>query len=96
MKRKISTSVKAGGSAFVAAGLLTACFGGGNDSNSGPTSPPAASTSVPASALVSSAAYESFTDSTIASSTSETTEPLTADNVDTAPASETDEPASVS
>ncbi len=90
-----SASMKTAGTALAAAGLLTACFGGGNNDATVVMPPPAAATGVPDSALASSSAYEAFTDKT-ASSTTETAEPLTADNVATPPGSETDEPAAVS
>ena len=94
--RTSSSSVKVAGTAVVAAGLLTACFGGGNDGNGMTPTPPMAATSVPDSALASSTAYESFTDTTASASASETAEPLSADNVSVPPSSETDEPAAVS
>ena len=93
MKRNISPSTKTAGTAIAAAGLLTACLGGGGSESVMPP-PPTVATSVPDSALASSSAYESFTDKT-ASTSSETSEPLTADNVATPPSSETDEPAPV-
>ena len=94
-KTNTSPSMKTAGTAIAAAGLLTACFGGGSNDPGVMMPPPAAATSVPDSALASSSAYEAFTDKT-ASASSETAEPLTADNVTTPPASETDEPAAVS
>ncbi len=99
MKNRNSTtsaSMKVAGTAVAAAGLLTACFGGGNDGHGMTPTPPMASTSVPDSALASSTAYETFTDTTATSHTSETAEPLSADNVGVPPASETDEPVAVS
>ncbi|MFG6487221.1 hypothetical protein ACG04R_11115 [Roseateles sp. BYS78W] len=93
MNNNETSALRAAGAAIVAAGLLTACFGGGDGVNL--PAPPMAATAVPDSALVSSTAYESFTDTTASSST-ETAEPLAADNISTPPSSETDEPASVS
>jgi hypothetical protein len=79
--------------AIGAALMLAGCFGGDGDGDSGvPGDPKPAS--VPDSALGSSTAYTQFT-LTTSQSSSETAEPLTADNVTTPPASETDEPASV-
>ncbi|WP_431286345.1 hypothetical protein [Roseateles chitinivorans] len=79
--------------AVAAAVMLAGCFGGDGDVDSGvPGDPKPAS--VPDSALGSSTAYTQFT-LTTSQSSSETDEPLTADNVTTPPASETDEPASV-
>lgn len=80
--------------AIAAAAMVAGCFGGGDDGDGGgPVD--ATPTSVPDSALGSSAAYTQFT-LTTSQSSSETAEPLTADNVTTPPASETDEPVSVS
>jgi hypothetical protein len=79
--------------AIAAAAMVAGCFGGGGDDGGGgpiDTTP----ASVPDSALGSSTAYTQFT-LTTSQSSSETAEPLTADNVTTPPASETDEPASV-
>lgn len=95
IKSTNSSSMKTAGTAVAAAGLLTACFGGGTDTSNMMPTPPTMATSVPDSALASSTAYEGFTDTT-ASTSSETAEPLTADNVGTPPSSETDEPAPVS
>ncbi|WP_431046169.1 hypothetical protein [Roseateles sp. L2-2] len=79
--------------AVAAAVMVAGCFGGDGDGDSGvPGDPKPAS--VPDSALGSSTAYTQFT-LTTSQSSSETAEPLTADNVTTPPASETDEPASV-
>jgi hypothetical protein len=80
-------------SAIAAAAMVAGCFGGGGGGDDGPGDPVA--TSVPDSALGSSSAYTQFT-LTTSQSSSETAEPLTAGNLTTAPASETDEPASVS
>ncbi len=77
----------------VAAGVMTGCFGGGGDDGSPIVSTPAAS--VPDSALASATAYTQFTLATTLSS-SETAEPLTADNVTTPPSTDTDEPVPVS
>ena len=79
--------------AIAAAAMVAGCFGGGGDDGGGgpiDTTP----ASVPDSALGSSTAYTQFT-LTTSQSSSETAEPLTANNVTTPPASETDEPASV-
>ncbi|ANH67648.1 hypothetical protein ABE85_08850 [Mitsuaria sp. 7] len=81
--------------AIAAAAMVAGCFGGGGDdggSGGGPIDTTPAS--VPDSALGSSTAYTQFT-LTTSQSSSETAEPLTANNVTTPPASETDEPASV-
>lgn len=79
-------------SAIAAAALMAGCFGGGGgDSTSEPGEP---SGVIPASALASSTAYTQFTLATSQSS-SETAEPLSADNVTVPPSSETDEPAPV-
>lgn len=80
-------------SAVAAAAALVAGCGGGSDSGGMPGG--ATGTSVPDSALASSMAYTQFT-LTTSQSTSETAEPLTADNVTVPPASETDEPVPVS
>ncbi|WP_431262348.1 hypothetical protein ACQ859_19620 [Roseateles chitinivorans] len=82
--------------AIAAAAMVAGCFGGGGGGDDGggvPGDPTPAS--VPDSALGSSTAYTQFT-LTTSQSSSETAEPLTADKVTTPPASETDEPASVS
>ncbi|WP_431256957.1 hypothetical protein ACQ86G_20000 [Roseateles chitinivorans] len=80
--------------AIAGAAMVAGCFGGGGGGDDGgPVD--ATPASVPDSALGSSTAYTQFT-LTTAQSSSETAEPLTADNVTTPPASETDEPASVS
>lgn len=79
--------------AIAAAAMVAGCFGGGDGDGGGPVD--ATPASVPDSALGSSAAYTQFT-LTTSQSSSETAEPLTADNVTTPPASETDEPVSVS
>lgn len=81
---------KAGLSALLAAALLGACGGGGGDDGT-PMTPPAEATMVPAGALVSSLAYTQFV-LQLSQTSSETSEPLSADNVTTAPSSETDEP----
>ncbi|MBO9686289.1 MAG: hypothetical protein J7598_06735 [Mitsuaria chitosanitabida] len=81
-------------SAIAAAAALVAGCGGGSDSG-GMSGGGATSASVPDSALGSSMAYTQFT-LTTSQSTSETAEPLTADNVTVAPSSETDEPVPVS
>lgn len=86
-------SVHTLGMALVAAGLLAAC--GGGDDYIEPVVPPAVAASVPDSALASSSAYTQFVSQT-ATASSETSEPLTASNVNVPPSSETDEPVSVS
>ncbi|OWQ48283.1 hypothetical protein CDL60_06815 [Roseateles noduli] len=80
--------------AVAAAVMVAGCFGGDGDGDSGIPGDPVTPASVPDSALGSSTAYTQFT-LTTSQSSSETAEPLTADNVTTPPASETDEPASV-
>ena len=87
-----STPALALTSVAAAALLLAGCFGGGGGSTDMPGGPTAAE--VPESALASSTAYTQFTLST-AQSSSETTEPLSADKVGTPPSSETDEPVTV-
>ena len=78
----------------IAAALMVAgCFGGGGDDGGGGPGD-VTPASVPDSALGSSTAYTQFT-LTTSQSSSETAEPLTAGNVTTPPASETDEPAPV-
>lgn len=79
--------------ALAAAAVAVGCFGGGDDDDMTPPGQ-AMGTSVPDSALASSTAYTQFTLMT-SQATSETAEPLTADNVTVPPASETDEPAPV-
>lgn len=79
--------------AIAGAALLAACGGGSDDDHAPPDNQPA--TAVPDSALASSSAYTQFT-LTTAQAGSETAEPLSADKVMVPPASETDEPASVS
>lgn len=79
--------------ALAAAAVAAGCFGGGDDDDMTPPGQ-AVGTSVPDSALASSTAYTQFTLMT-SQATSETAEPLTADNVTVPPASETDEPAPV-
>ncbi len=79
--------------ALAAAAVAAGCFGGGDDDDMTPPGQ-AMGTSVPDSALASSTAYTQFTLMT-SQATSETAEPLTADNVTVPPASETDEPAPV-
>lgn len=79
-------------STLVASVLTTGCFGGGGDD--GPPTDAMPTASVPDSALASVAAYTAFTQAT-AQSSSESAEPLTADNVTAPPVSETDEPVSV-
>lgn len=79
-------------SAVVAASLTTGCFGGGGDD--GPPTDAMPTASVPDSALASVTAYTQFT-LTTAQTSSESAEPLTADNVTAPPVTETDEPVPV-
>ena len=98
MSESSSRAVRLGRPAFAltaigAAVILAGCFGGGGD-DGGSVPGDATPASVPDSALGSSTAYTQFT-LTTAQSSSETAEPLTAGNVTTPPASETDEPVPV-
>jgi len=80
-------------STVAAAMMVAGCFGGGGDDGGGGPGD-VTPASMPDSALGSSTAYTQFT-LTTSQSSSEMAEPLTAGNVTTPPASETDEPAPV-
>jgi hypothetical protein len=79
------------GAGLLAALLLAACGGGGADAMppAPPTAQPSDTDQVPASAAVSSSAWEAFA---IAQAPSETTEPLKLDRIASVPTSETEAP----